>query len=311
MFSILVNTLQNFYITHLDLRIMVLREVTPLSEKDCFMVFSRQKSSFDFPLHVHSEYELNFIENAKGAQRIVGDSIKEIDDLELTLIAHADLEHGWFDHKCKSKAISEITIQFQPSLLGSELLNKNQFRSIRSLFEKAEFGVSFSNEMIKSIREDIRNLAAEKEGFYSVMNLYNILFKLSQDEHIEELCSRSFHSFEGRHDSRRVSKVLSFLSENYHRDLTLGEVSSLIGMTEVSLSRFLKQRTGRTFIDTLNEIRLGYSCRMLVDTTHSVAEIAMLSGFNNLSNFNRMFKKRKKSTPSEFRLKYRNTKFYL
>jgi len=82
-------------------------------------------------------------------------------------------------------------------------------------------------------------------------------------------------------------------------------------MTDVSLSRFLKQRTGRTFVDTLNDIRLGHASRMLVDTTHSIAEIALLSGFNNLSNFNRIFMKKKGATPSDFRNKYRNSKFYL
>jgi len=140
--------------------------------------------------------------------------------------------------------------------------------------------------------------------------LYDILFILSQDVHMRELCSRSFHSSIGQHDSRRVEKVLRYLSKNYQQEVSLGEAADLIGMTAVSLSRFLKQRTGRTFVDTLNDIRLGHASRMLVDTTHSIAEIALLSGFNNLSNFNRTFMKKKGATPTDFRTKYRNSKFY-
>ncbi|MCW2262060.1 MULTISPECIES: AraC family transcriptional regulator [Sphingobacterium] len=290
---------------------MILREVTPLSEEDCFMVFAREKCNFDFPIHVHSEYELNFIENAAGAQRIVGDSIEEIDHLELTLIANSNLEHGWFDHNCKSEKISEITIQFQPDLLSETLLNKNQFRSIRQLFEKAAYGVTFSKTTIIAVRDEIKKLITEKDGFYSVVGLYDILHILSQDEHMRELSSRSFHSSIGRQDSRRVEKILIYLSKNYQKDVSLNEAADLIGMTEVSLSRFLKQRTGRTFIDTLNDIRLGHACRMLIDTTHSIAEIALLSGFNNLSNFNRIFMKKRSSTPTVFRDKYKNSKFYL
>lgn len=302
-----------YYLSPIRLSIlsMILREVTPLSDKDCFMVFARKKSRFDFPIHVHSEFELNFIENAAGAQRIVGDSIEEIEELELTLIANANLEHGWFDHKCQSTNISEITIQFQPDLFGETLLNKNQFRSIKQLFEKAVYGVTFSMQTILVVQEAIKKLSHEKDGFYSVVGLYDILFKLSQDENMRELCSRSFHSSTGKHDSRRVEKVLRYLSKNYQKEVSLGEAADLIGMTDVSLSRFLKQRTGRTFVDTLNDIRLGHASRMLVDTTHSIAEIALLSGFNNLSNFNRIFMKKKGATPTDFRNKYRNSKFYL
>ena len=88
----------------------ILREVTPLSPRDCFMIFSRVKSQFTFSLHVHAEYELNFIENGKGAKRVVGDSLEDIDDLELTLITRSNLEHGWLNHKCASDEIKEITV---------------------------------------------------------------------------------------------------------------------------------------------------------------------------------------------------------
>jgi len=88
----------------------VFREVTPLSTEDCFVIINRTKSEFTYPVHVHPEYELNFIENAKGAQRIVGDSMEVIDDLELCLIGNASLEHAWMNFHCESKEIHEITI---------------------------------------------------------------------------------------------------------------------------------------------------------------------------------------------------------
>lgn len=289
----------------------ILRETTPLSEKDCFMVFAREKSGFDFPIHVHPEFEINFIENAENAQRIVGDSIEAIADLDLAFIANADLEHGWFDYRCKSTAIKEITIQFHPDLLNEAMLHKNQFRSIKIMFEKAALGISFSQEAIRKVKNSLYELAKEKEGFYSVMRLFTILHELSEDKDMRVLSSQSFHDNDQKYDSRRVEKVVQYLMQHYKQNVSLRDVSDLIGMTEVSFSRFLKQRTGRTFIDTLNDIRLGHACRMLVDTTHSVAEIAMLCGFNNLSNFNRIFIKKKSNTPTAFRNKYRNSKFYL
>lgn len=160
----------------------ILRETTPLSEKDCFMVFSREKSGFDFPLHVHAEYELNFIEHAKGASRVVGDSIEDIDELELTLVASSDLEHGWFNHRCQSKQIKEITIQFHPELLNEQLLQKSQFRLIKRMFSEAAYGVTFSAKDILRVKNDLYDLATEKEGFYSVMKLFSIFHELSLSE---------------------------------------------------------------------------------------------------------------------------------
>ena len=102
------------------------KEVSPLSSKDCFIVIERLKSTFNFPIHVHPEYELNFIEHAKGAQRIVGDSVETIGDDELVLVTNPTLEHAWVNHECKSQAIHEVTIQFHRSSFPEELLERNR-----------------------------------------------------------------------------------------------------------------------------------------------------------------------------------------
>jgi transcriptional regulator GlxA family with amidase domain len=82
-------------------------------------------------------------------------------------------------------------------------------------------------------------------------------------------------------------------------------------MTEVSFSRFIKQRTGNTFIDTMNEIRLGNASRMLIESNDSIADIAVKCGFNNISNFNRVFKFRKHCTPKEFRENFSGTRVFI
>lgn len=289
----------------------ILREVTPLSEQDCFMIFSRVKQEFTFPIHIHKEYELNFVENGTGAKRIVGDSVEDIDELDLTLIASPSLEHGWFDHNCKSKEIKEITIQFHGDLLNEQLLQKNQFRSVKEMFEKASHGITFPKETILKVKDQLYTLASEHEGAHSVLKLFSILYELSLSKNIRELSSRSFNINTQNYDSRRIERAYSYMLENYSQDIRLLDVANLIGMTGESFSRFLKQRTGRNFIDSLNDIRLGHATRMLVDTTHSIAEIAIQCGFNNLSNFNRIFKKKKQCTPSQFRENYKESKFFL
>jgi AraC-like DNA-binding protein len=82
-------------------------------------------------------------------------------------------------------------------------------------------------------------------------------------------------------------------------------------MPEASFSRFIKKRTGKTFTDSLNDIRLGHATRMLINTTDTIAEVAFKCGFNNMSNFNRIFKRRKNTTPKSFRENYSGTRIFI
>lgn len=281
----------------------VLREVTPLSEEDCFVMIKRIKTEFTYPVHIHPECELNFIENAKGAQRVVGDSIEEIDDLELTLIANENLEHAWMNFKCQSKEIREITIQFRKELIES-FLTKKQFHSIAIMLENAKKGIVFSRATTEKLKMSLNSLNATNDGFNSVIELLRILHELSVDDNARILCSSSFANNDDSSESRRVRKMINYMHDNYKKDIHLSDVASYVNMSEVSFSRFMKKRTGKNYIEYLNDLRLGIASRYLVDTNKTIAEICYECGFNNLSNFNRIFKKRKGYTPKEFRENY-------
>lgn len=281
----------------------LLREITPLTKNDCFTVFSRTKSKFDFPLHLHEEFELNFIKGAKGAKRVIGDHIEEIDELELVL-AGSNLQHGWFTHKCTSAEIKEITIQFHRDLFDEKFLHRNQMSFIRNLLECSMRGVLFQAKTIHTIMPRLIELP-QKRGFDSVLELMSILHDLSVSRNFQTLSGLSFNKIETiSYNSRRIEKIMAYLNNNFDKDVSLREAAKIAGMTEVALSRFFKLRTGKTFVDTLNEVRLGTASRMLIDTTNSITEVAYKCGFNNMSNFNRIFKKKKDCTPKEFREAY-------
>ena len=122
----------------------VYHEKPPLTSEDCLYVVARNKEKFDFPVHDHPVYELNYVENAMGATRIVGNSECQIGEYDLVLIADTNLPHGWLQGETKSHNIHEITIQFSPMLFGENLMAKKQFHSISEMFVKAKKGVSFS-----------------------------------------------------------------------------------------------------------------------------------------------------------------------
>ena len=83
--------------------------------------------------------------------------------------------------------------------------------------------------------------------------------------------------------------------------MTLREVADIMNMSSVSFNRFIKKRTGKTFVEYVNEVRIGYASKWLIERDLSISEIAFMCGFNSIANFNRVFRKNKGSTPSKYR----------
>ncbi|MCL1616623.1 AraC family transcriptional regulator [Bacteroides sp. ET71] len=289
----------------------IIREITPLSDRDCFYVVNRRKSEFTYPIHYHEEYELNFVENAPGVRRVVGDSAEIIGDYDLVLITGKNLEHAWEQHDCTSKDIREITIQFAPDLISPQLRNKNQFASIVHMLNRAQCGLSFPLQAVMKVYNQLEKLATEEQGFYAVQDFLSILYELSLFEDARTLSTTSFAKIESVSDSRRVQKVQAYINEHFRKEIRLVTLAEMVGMTPVSFSRFFRLRTGKTLSEYIIDIRLGAASRLLVDSTRTVAEICYDCGFNNLSNFNRMFKRKKGCAPKEFRENYHKKKIII
>ncbi len=175
---------------------------------------------------------------------------------------------------------------------------------IKNMFEKSLRGVLFSKETTTNIKHRLFELT-KKHGFDSVLELMSVLHDLSTSRNIKILSDASLSGIDRlSYGSRRIEKVLDYINQNFGKEICLSEAARITSMTDVSFSRFFKLRTGRTFIDTVNDVRLGQASRMLIDTTHSITEVGYKCGFNNISNFNRIFLKKKKCTPKEFREAY-------
>ena len=285
----------------------IITEITPLEEKDCFYLVDRNKDGFTYPLHKHEEIELNFVENCSGARRIVGDSIEVLGQYDLALVG-SNLEHTWEQNICDSLKVREITIQFDPNLFGDMLLSKSQMRSIQQLLDNAKNGVAFGMSAIMKIYSRLEEITETQPGFYRVIKLLEILYELSMDDDFHKLASSSFANVSVSTESRRVRKVEEYIDLNYKQEVRLQTLSDLAGMTASAFSRFFKLRTGKTVQEYIIDVRIGHAARQLVDTSKSIAEICIDCGFNNISNFNRIFKKKKGCSPSLFRDNYYKNK---
>ncbi len=288
----------------------VLSEITGLSEKDCFYIVERHKNKFTYPLHSHRECELNFISNGAGVRRIVGDSIETIGSYELVLVTGEHLEHVWEQGSCTSEDIREITIQFSPDLFDAGLLSKNQFESIRKMFDQARQGLSFPQEAIMKVYSKLDTISLETDSFMQVLRCIEILHELSQFEG-HKLATSAFAKAPRHSESNRVERIKEYIHAHYAEPMTLDAIADLISMSPSSCSRFFKTHAGRTVTDYIVDVRLGNAARSLVDTNESISVICYACGFNNLSNFNRVFKDKKGMTPREFRHLYKKKKFII
>ncbi len=286
----------------------IIHEITPLMGKDVLYIADRRKKEFTYPIHNHEVYELNFVEHAPGVRRIVGDSQEVIGEYDLVLITSPDLEHVWEQYECKSDHIREVTVQFDFKIEDDNFFSRNPFESIRKMMLEARKGLAFPMTAIMNVYHMIDTLSKIEDGFYAVQQFLSILYELSKVPGYRTLATSSYAKVAIADDSRRVLKVKQFINDNYMDEIRLAQLADIAGMSPSAFSRFFKMHTGRNLSDYIIDIRLGFAARMLVDTNMSISEISFDCGFNNLSNFNRIFKRKKGCSPSEFRENYHKTR---
>ena len=280
----------------------VFREKSLLSNKDSFILFERTKSSFTFPIHVHNVWELNFVEHAVGARRIVGDSDEIIGEKDLVLVTSTELKHAWLSGNCRSNDIHEITIQFHPTLFSSPAFQKKQFDSITKMLTKAERGLAFGSAEINRILPILRMIPTER-GFYSVMKFFILLHELSLSEDARILSKST--SPEYTESDYQMKKILDYLNKNLSNPITIDELAQYMGMSLSTLSRFLKKNTNHNFTDFLQEHRINTVVRELnSNDKECIMDIASRCGFVSQSYFYKLFKKYKGVTPQEYRENY-------
>ena len=286
----------------------IIHEISPLMGKDVLYIADRHKKEFTYPIHNHQVYELNFVEHAAGVRRIVGDSNEVIGDFDLVLITSPDLEHVWEQNNCTSNDIREITVQFDIDFSSGSIFDRNPFNSMKKMMVEAQKGLCFPLDAILKVYRELDTLSSIQDGFYAFMQFMTILYELSRCEGARALSSTSFAKVALPSDSRRVQKVKGYIDTHFREEIRLSTLADIAGMSDSSFSRFFKLHTGRNLSDYIIDLRLGHACRLLVDSSNSIAEIGYHCGFNNLSNFNRIFRKRKGCSPSEFRDNYHKTR---
>jgi AraC-like DNA-binding protein len=257
---------------------------------------------FTYPWHYHSEYEILYLLESTGT-RYVADHIEPFGPGDLVMVA-GDLPHYWRNDEeyylpgtgLKAK---RFVVQFPRDFMQPVINTYPEFLGIKNLLLRSGKGIRFmppQNEEIGEMLLDLRNI----NGFRQIMRFLEILSYMAQNNNYKLLASDAYQP--GRHEifDNRLEKVIRFLTHNYQTQIRLEEVAQIAGMHPTAFCRYFKDKTGKQVSTYLNELRIGFACRLLINGAMQVSQICYETGFNNMSNFNRTFRKITGMTPTQY-----------
>ena len=283
----------------------ILKEITPLGKNDLFIANYWPDNQMDFPLHFHEDYELCLTLNVRG-KRILGNLVEDFTEKDLVITTPNVLHCYKRDDAFLNVRCEVVVIQFPKELPSWGIFDTDQLRNIRNLLCQPAPGLKFSEETAEAVRERLLRLP-RTEGFEAVQLFFGILHELACADRTQVELIGVQSSDSTLPHSRRINKIVQFVEKNYHHKISLEDVGELVGMSASSVSRFFKQRTRHNFWDYLNGFRIDRAAQMMIETEHTISEISYACGFNNISNFNRVFRERIGTTPSDYRNKFQES----
>lgn len=251
--------------------------------------------------HYHPELELVSILKSTGTH-FIGDNIERFDVGDVILIGR-NLPHMWlndeayFNQKIENEA-KAVAIHFKNDFLGDTFLMAPENKKILELVGKAKRGLKFVR-IERTIIEDINSLVNLKP-FKRMIRFIEILHSLANHKTIKVLSSPSFLDNFHETDNKRLNKIYEFVYNGFKENINSRDVADYIGMNPSAFSRYFKSKHRKTFTTYLNEIRVGYACKLLLERDINITTIGYECGFNNLSNFNRQFKAITTLSPSKY-----------
>jgi transcriptional regulator, AraC family len=275
----------------------------PKSKRDSLILQEDKGPSFYEMLHQHKEIQISYIVEGEGSL-IVGDSVNFYSKGDVVVLGE-NVPHVFKSNLSKSDHSRMFTLFFTRSSFGDGLFEIDELSALRSFFNKAEngFAVNSNRSKIRSLIQEIHT-DSKIDRFIKFFHLLKLINRSNTSSLSTYVPSKKYSDNEGR----RMSAVYEYTMNNFQYEIRLETISAIAAMTKNAFCKYFKKRTNKTFITFLNEIRIEESCNQMQSNKEiSIADIAEMSGFQNISNFNRRFKNYKGKTPREFKrsLNYR------
>ncbi|MEI7735639.1 MAG: AraC family transcriptional regulator [Ferruginibacter sp.] len=276
-----------------------LEQLTHRNNNRSFFSYEVSVASFEFLWHYHPEYELTYIVKGKG-KRLVGDVYEKFQEGDLVLIPPL-LPHTWVSEKKGKENCRAIVIQFSIDFVA-QLFQFPELTSLKKLFANADRGLQFAipkkHDLLLLLQKIVQN-----NELVSFTLLLQVLQQLTAKK-AAPIVSVNYKPMKGNENQQRINKVFQYVQKEFAEHISLKKAASLIHLSESAFCKFFKRASGKTFSDYTNEIRIAYACQLLIESDTSISEIAYNSGFDSNTYFNRVFLRKKKLRPLEYRKMY-------
>lgn len=268
----------------------------PKPENATLIVQEDKGTQFYTKLHQHQEIQISLIKKGEGTF-IIGDYVGEFKEGDIFLIGE-NLPHV-FNSDESIEEVHMITLFFMRSSYGEHFFGLPEFKDLSSVFINSTLGFKL-DPPTKKIADLIASLAhiSKLQLFITFLEILQLMGRAK----IKTLSSAIHNKIYGEEEGKRMRDIFAFTLDHFDKNISLNGIAEIANMTPNAFCRYFKQRTNKTYVNFLLDLRIGNACKLLTKNTDlSIAEISYKSGFNNLTNFNRKFKSIKGMTPSAFR----------
>lgn len=265
----------------------------------------RQNKGRDFynQWHFHPEIELIYIHKGRGT-RFVGNNISRFESNELVMLG-SNLAHMW---RCDpeyflkgSELIAEVSIiYFNRDFLGSYFFDSPEMKNINFLLEKAKQGIKINGDTKYEIEKLIIKMS-ESKGVERVLCLLSMLDRIATSKEKQFINPVYYPAKFDEFEATRLNEIYQYTLTNFQKRISLDDIASIANLSAKAFCRYFKMKTRKTYNHFLLEVRVTHACNLLLEKDMSISEVCYESGFNNLSNFNRYFKKFTGKTPQEYK----------
>lgn len=284
----------------------IMREQIDFPGRSAVKVKMREMPRFTYPWHFHPEYEILYVIDGSGTS-YVADHIEKFDSGDLALLG-SNLPHFWkSDERYYSgqngEKIKYVVIQFSNEFFKEAITEYPEFHLIKELLERSARGIRFSREFAEKAKRKIFKVS-RASGFERALLTLELLQFLAKAGQYKLLAGELYQPENHDFSNDRLTKVMHFLNTNYLKKVELEKVAGIANLHPSAFCRYFKEKSGKSLSEFVNNMRIGYACRLVLEGKMTVSQICYESGFNNLSNFNRIFKKNTGFTPTDYFQEY-------
>ena len=281
----------------------IINEKLPISESNPIKARHYDYDRFTYPWHFHSQYEIIYVKESHGLC-FVGDCIEKfsVGDVILfgTNLPHYMRSNDIYGSENVTSRVQGTIIQFEQNFMQYSFDYYPQFLQIKMLLKESKRGIIFPKQDATRVGELLSGFLS-LSGFHQISGLLDLLQELAVSPQRKTLASLHYYEKFPTLGNKRIDKIISFINNNYTRNLKLNEIAGMASMNSSAFCRYFKENTGKTLLQYVMEMRVGYACKLLALGEMDISQIAVECGFDSITHFNRTFKQLVNLTPTQYR----------